>query len=324
MILIIKLLILIRSIKTTFLKITLTRSIFCRNTITDTSFMTKKFTFLILLLCTKFGFQVFAQDLPKTEKPIKQRYTLFHPTPKDSLREMDPDRPNITESPYTVDAGHIQYEADFLRYEYKTTIESKEHALLYNYFNVKLGLTNSLAVQLLIQTYAHQNTVQLDTHERTSDAGFGDLTLRLKKNFLGNDGNISFAVIPYLTFPTNHYTDNSKYEGGVIVPIMFKLKNDWQLSLQVEGDRLKDDVGNGLHNQILQSINIGHPIFTKELNAYLETYYEYNLIAHNINNYVDAALQYGVSKSVMVDLGFNLGIQKAADHALFVGIAFRI
>ncbi len=286
--------------------------------------MTKKFTFLILLLCTKFGFQVFAQDLPKTEKPIKQRYTLFHPTPKDSLREMDPDRPNITESPYTVDAGHIQYEADFLRYEYKTTIESKEHALLYNYFNVKLGLTNSLAVQLLIQTYAHQNTVQLDTHERTSDAGFGDLTLRLKKNFLGNDGNISFAVIPYLTFPTNHYTDNSKYEGGVIVPIMFKLKNDWQLSLQVEGDRLKDDVGNGLHNQILQSINIGHPIFTKELNAYLETYYEYNLIAHNINNYVDAALQYGVSKSVMVDLGFNLGIQKAADHALFVGIAFRI
>jgi len=296
----------------------------CRIQIADASFMTKKFTFLILLLCTKFGFQVSAQDLPKTEKPIKQRYNLFHPTPKDSLREMDPDRPNITESPYTVDAGHIQYEADFLRYEYKTTIESKEHALLYNYFNVKLGLTNSLAVQLLVQTYAHQNTVQLDTHERTSDAGFGDLTLRLKKNFLGNDGNVSFAVIPYLTFPTNRYTDNSKYEGGVIVPIMFKLKNDWQLSLQIEGDRLKDNVGDGLHNQLLQSVNIGHPIFNKNLNGFIETYYEYDFKAHNINNYFDAALQYGVSKSVMFDIGFNLGFQKAADHALFVGIAFRI
>lgn len=296
----------------------------CRIQIAGTSFMTKKFTFLILLLCTKFGFQVSAQDLPKTEKPIKKRYTLFHPTPKDSLREIDPDRPNITESPYTVDAGHIQYEADFLRYEYKTTIESKEHALLYNYFNVKLGLTNSLAVQLLIQTYAHQNTVQLDTREKTSDAGFGDLTLRLKKNFLGDDGNISLAVIPYLTFPTNHYQDNSKYEGGVLVPIMFKLKNNWQLSLQVEGDRLKDNIGNGMHNELLQSINIGHPVFTKELNAYLETYYEYNLNAHNVNNYLDAALQYGISKSVMFDLGFNLGIQKAANHALFAGIAFRL
>ncbi|MGI4750675.1 MAG: transporter [Janthinobacterium lividum] len=286
--------------------------------------MIKKLTFLILLLSCNFVFNVAAQDLPKTEKLIKQRYNLFHPTPKDSLREMDPDRPNITESPYTVDAGHIQYEADFLRYQYKTTDESRERALLYNYFNVKLGLTNSLAVQLLVQTYAHQSTLQLDTKDKTSDGGFGDLTLRLKKNFLGNDGNISLAVIPYLTFPTNHYDGNSKYEGGIIVPIMFKLKNDWQLSVQVEGDRLKDDEGDGMHNELLQAVNITHPIFTKKLNAFLETYYEYNLNAHNINNYLDAALQYGISKSVMFDIGFNYGIQKAADHAFFAGIAFRI
>ncbi len=76
--------------------------------------MTKKYTFFLVFVCC-FGltFQASAQDLPKTEKPIKQRYNLFHPTPKDSLREMDPDRPNVTESPYTVDAGHVQYEADF-------------------------------------------------------------------------------------------------------------------------------------------------------------------------------------------------------------------
>ncbi len=217
--------------------------------------MNSKFTFL-LVFCCGLILRASAQDLPKTEKPIKQRYSLFHPTSKDSLRSFDPDRPNITESPYNVDAGHIQYEADFLRYEYKTTSESKEHTLLYNYFNIKVGLTNSLAAQLLIQTYTHQQTETLDTHEKTSNAGFGDLTVRLKKNFLRNDGNISLAVIPYLTFPTNHY--------------------------------------------------------------------ECNLNEHSINNYFDTALQYGVSKSVMFDLGFNLGIEKAADHALFVGIASRI
>lgn len=285
--------------------------------------MTKKFTFLIFILFA-FVIQAFAQDLPKTEKPIKQRYNLFHPTPKDSLRSFDPDRPNITESPYTVDAGHVQYEAAFVQYQYKTTDESKQHALLYNYFNIKLGLTNSLALQLNVQTFAQQFNQNLATKEKTKDGGFGDLTLRLKQNFLGNDGNISLAVIPYLTFPTNHYQDNSKYEGGIIVPILFKLKNDWQLGAQVEGDRLKDDAGDGLHNQLLQSVNIGHPIFNKNLNGFLETYYEYDFKAHNINNYFDAALQYGVSKSVMFDIGFNLGFQKAADHALFVGIAFRL
>ena len=286
--------------------------------------MTKKFTFLIVLLSCKIVFQVSAQDLPKTEKPIKQRYDLFHPTPKDSLREMDPDRPNITESPYTVDAGHIQYEAAFIQYEYKTTDENKQHALLYNYFNVKLGLTNSLALQLNIQTFAQENDQNLTTGNKTKQSGFGDLTLRLKQNFLGNDGNVSLAVIPYLTFPTSRYQDNSKYQGGIIVPIVFKLKNKWQLSTQVEGDRLKDDEGDGLHNEILQSLNISHPIFNKDLNAFLETYYTYDFKAKSISNYIDAALQYGVSKSVMFDLGVNLGIQKAADHALFVGISFRL
>ncbi|RYE24146.1 MAG: transporter [Sphingobacteriaceae bacterium] len=286
--------------------------------------MTKKFTFLILFLSCKFAFQVSAQNLPKTEKDIKQRYNLFRPTPKDSLREMDPDRPNITESPYTVDAGHIQYEADFIQYQFKTTDESREHALLYNYFNIKLGLTNSLAVQLMVQTYAHQNTLQLDTREKTSDGGFGDVTLRLKQNFLGDDGNVSLAVIPFLTFPTNHYEENSKYEGGVIVPVMFKLKNKWQLSTQIEGDRVKDDKGDGLHNEILQSVNISHPIFNKDLDAFLETYYTYDFKAKNANNYIDAALQYGVSKSVMFDIGFNYGLQKAAGHAVFTGISFRL
>lgn len=286
--------------------------------------MTKKFTFLILFLSCKIVFQVSAQDLPKTEKPIKQRYDLFHPTPKDSLREMDPDRPNVTESPYTVDAGHVQYEAAFVQYQYKTTDESRQHALLYNYFNVKLGLTNSLAMQVNIQTFAQENDQSLATGNKTKQSGFGDLTLRLKQNFLGNDGNISLAVIPYLTFPTNHYEENSKYQGGLIVPVVFKLKNDWQLSTQIEGDRLKDDDGSGLHNQILQSLNISHPIFSKNLNAFLETYYTYDFKVKEISNYVDAALQYGVSKSVMFDLGINLGIQKSADHALFVGIAFRL
>ncbi|WP_419801387.1 transporter [Mucilaginibacter sp.] len=268
--------------------------------------------------------QVSAQDLPKTEKPIKKRYDLFHPTPKDSLREMDPDRPNITESPYTVDAGHVQYEAAFVQYQYKTTDESKQHALLYNYFNIKLGLTNSLALQLNVQTFAQQFNQNLATKEKTKDGGFGDLTLRLKQNFLGNDGNISLAIIPYLTFSTNHYEENSRYEFGLIVPVMFKLKNKWQLSTQIESDRLKDDAGDGLHNQLLQSVNIGHPIFNKNLNGFLETYYTYDFKAKNISNYFDAALQYGISKSVMIDLGFNLGIQKSADHAFFTGIAFRL
>ena len=278
----------------------------------------------MIVFCCGFTFQTIAQNLPKTEKSIKQQYNLFHPTPKDSLREMDPDRPNVTESPYTADAGHLMYESDFVRYKYKTSAESKEHALLYSSFNAKLGLTNGLDVQVMFQTYAQQHTQQLATKEKTKENGFGDLTIRIKKNVLGDDGNVAIAILPYLTFPTNQYEDNVQYEGGLIVPVMFKLKNNWQLSAQVEFDRLKNDTGEGMHSELVQTIDITHPIFTKKLNAFLETYYEYNLNEHYIYNYADVALQYAVSKSLMFDVGYIYGIQKAADHALFAGITFRL
>ncbi|RYE21523.1 MAG: transporter, partial [Sphingobacteriaceae bacterium] len=115
----------------------------------------------------------------------------------------------------------------FVRYKYKTTAESKERALLYSSFNAKLGLTNSLDVQVMFQTYARQHTQQLSTREKTTENGFGDLTIRLKKNVLGDDGNIAIAILPYVTLPTNQYEDNVQYEGGLIVPVMFKLKNNW-------------------------------------------------------------------------------------------------
>ncbi len=40
--------------------------------------------------------------------PDKSGYDLFHPTPRDLMREMSTDRPDQTESPYTVYAGHFQ------------------------------------------------------------------------------------------------------------------------------------------------------------------------------------------------------------------------
>ena len=50
--------------------------------------------------------------------PDKSQYTLFNPTPRDLMRELSADRPDKTESAFTVDAGHFQIEADILSYSY--------------------------------------------------------------------------------------------------------------------------------------------------------------------------------------------------------------
>lgn len=49
----------------------------------------------------------------------KNQYHLFNPTPQELMREMSTDRPDKTESAYTVDAGHYQIEMSVLGYDEK-------------------------------------------------------------------------------------------------------------------------------------------------------------------------------------------------------------
>jgi hypothetical protein len=47
------------------------------------------------------------------ERHDKSRYNLFNSVPVEFMRTLSTDRPDKTESPYTVDAGHFQVEMDF-------------------------------------------------------------------------------------------------------------------------------------------------------------------------------------------------------------------
>ena len=42
--------------------------------------------------------------------PDKSSYNLFNPTPDQYMREMSPDRPDKTDSPFSVDAVNLQLE----------------------------------------------------------------------------------------------------------------------------------------------------------------------------------------------------------------------
>src|SRR4051812_17686283 len=79
----------------------------------------------------------------------KSGYTLFNPTPKSLMREMSTDRPDATESPYTVDAGHLQVELSLA--EYATDAGTEEWDVLPT--NIKVGVLNNVDVQFVLQPY---------------------------------------------------------------------------------------------------------------------------------------------------------------------------
>src|SRR3954468_22957179 len=69
----------------------------------------------IVLLLTIAKFNALAGD-PAAKSSDKSAYNLFRPVPADQLRDLEPDRPDKTESPYTVDPGHLQVEMDLAAY----------------------------------------------------------------------------------------------------------------------------------------------------------------------------------------------------------------
>lgn len=253
----------------------------------------------------------------------QKNFSLFNPVPRTEMREMETDRPDVTESPYTVDAGHFQLETDLVRSIREKTETTQTNTFLINQMNLKIGITGSTAVQIGFQTYGRQSEKVLETNEKTTTDGHGDLTFRIKQNLIGNDGgNFALALLPYVKFPTSKYED-SRFEGGLIVPMQYQLPGEWHLGFQVELDRLKDQDEDAMHTEFLQTLTISHSII-KGLDGIAETYYTYDFKAHQFSNYINAAIQMDVAKDFKLDAGMNLGIQHTAAKHFFVGASVRL
>ena len=146
----------------------------------------------------------FGADAQETNgvPPDKSGYNLFNPVPENLMRDLSPDRPDQTESAYTVDAGHYQLEMDFVNFTYDKTDGTTTKTWEVGDFNFKAGLLNNVDVQLVYDNYLDVHTED-NSGKSTTQSGFGDFTTRLKVNLWGDDGGkTAFALLPYVTFPT--------------------------------------------------------------------------------------------------------------------------
>jgi hypothetical protein len=195
-------------------------------------------------------------------------------------------------------------------------------------FNLKIGLTNRSDLQLVVEPYLENKSVDRTTSpavvERTS--GAGDVTLRYKFNFWGNDGGPSaFGVMPFIKLPVHgHGIGANAVEGGVILPYSRDLSGGWGLGMQTELDLLKNGSGHGYHGALVNSVTVGHAL-SEKLEGYAELYSEHS--AEHGSRWVgtlDFGLTYAATRDLQLDIGVNLGICAAApDVELFTGISRR-
>ena len=261
--------------------------------------------------------------------PDKTRYHLFNRTPDAELRELKTDRPDKTESAYTVDAGRFQLEMDAVNVSYDrhnsardgTTVRTWNVATL----NLKAGLLHNVDLQLVVPTHAYVRTSAPGAGVQ-KQRGFSDLVTRVKWNLWGNDGgDTALALMPFVKAPTSQDgIGNRSVEGGLIVPFAVELPAGWSLSLMTELDLVRGAATSGHRPRFVNTISFGHDILG-ELAGYAEFFSSVSTErgAPWIGT-VDFGLTYGLTKNLQLDAGVNLGVTRSADDwNPFVGLSYR-
>lgn len=261
----------------------------------------------------------------ETPLPDKSGYNLFHPVPEALMRELSPDRPDETESAYTVDAGHYQLEMDFVNFTYDKLSGTTTKAWEVGDFNFKAGLLNNVDVQLVYDNYLNVQTTD-GLGNAATQSGFGDFTTRLKINLWGNDGGATaFALLPYVKFPTStDHLGNNAVEGGVIFPLAVSLPHDFDLSLETAASLMKNDENGGYHEEFIASASLDHQIIGK-LSGFVEWFSDFTTESHaGWVGTVDTGLEYLVTKNIQLDCDCYFGVTPAAaDYNPFAGITVR-
>ena len=261
----------------------------------------------------------------------KDQYTLFNPTPESQLRDLTTDRPDITESPFTVDAGHIQFETTI--FGYARSARDVNGAITDSYeigtTNIRIGLTNNVEVAAIWQPYGFARG-HSGPDGVLRQSGIGGLELRSVVNLWGNDTfdktGSALALLPFVVLPTDRHNGISPEftEAGLIVPYAMKLSEKFEFATNVGVTRTRNDAAGDYHAEYLASASLAY-----EWTEKLSTYYEVAGRFHTDDPRGDIVVlgtgfTYQLSKNVQLDGGINFGASSAADRINpFVGISVR-
>ncbi len=248
----------------------------------------------------------------------KNSFNLFHRTPKKMMRSFETDRPDATESAYTVDAGHFQLETDLFKTDRLSLDGIKTIQNSYNGFNLKLGITNSTDIQFIANMITHTKISKEKT--RKNDQFFNDITIRIKRNIWGNDmDKTAMAILPFVNFNNGSIGEMT---GGVILPFSIELPNDWGFGTQAEFDLEKNQINKGYHLNYLYSATIAHPLF-RTLDFFSEGLISKESEMNSSEYFIDAGLVYSWKENIKLDSGIYYGLKNSSSKTYFIGISFR-
>ena len=272
------------------------------------------------IILTIFLIVITALGYTQTDTGVsKKNYSLFNPTPKNLMREFATDRPDVTESACTVDAGHFQLETDLFKTEHFKTAGITTTNNFYNIANIKMGITNSLDLQLVVSSLV-VSTINNGT-SKTKTSGFGGVSLRVKQNLWGNDNDESaLAILPFVNIPTEN---DSKFSGGIVIPFALSLPHGWNFGSQIEAAIAEGIVNNNYYFNFLASATVSHSLF-KNFDFFAEGVLSRDNELKTYEYFLDGGFVFALSPAIHIDTGIYYGLKNTSATTYFLGLSFRL
>jgi len=280
------------------------------------------------------------QVAPESETPAgaappdKGGYTLWNPTPRDQMRDMDTDRPNKTNTPHTIDAGHFQLEtglADYLYFRNQSNgADAQSQTWSVGQVNLRVGVLNKLEVNAGVTSYIFQRFHDNLTGQTSRQSGLGDTIVGGKLNLWGNDGAdgtwaTALAIQPQVKLPTAHRVLGTGHTEVVVgVPFSLNLPGDVHLGLQTTPGWVRNSDNTGYVTSWQNSLTVDR-VFFSHWDVYAEFWSQVTTERHREGQgTVDLGVIYQMTRNLSWDMGVNLGINKASPTVEWtVGVSLR-
>jgi len=233
------------------------------------------------------------------------------------------DRPTKANAPCAVPEGTWQLETDVGNATHDAHPGSSTDTLyLVNpYLKYGIGAHTDIEVNW---APAVRVLTKADSDRRTT-RGPGDVYVRVKTAVYSGEV-FNASLIPFVKAPTaSHGIGNDRWEGGVAVPMSAAVGGGFTVTIGPELDALADADGHGRHLAVTNLVNVAHPL-TSALSVAVEYWRQDN---HDPSGHVrqesaDIAFTYLVAPDLQLDMGANLGVNRATpDRQLYAGVSYR-
>lgn len=233
--------------------------------------------------------------------------------------EFVPGRPGATESAISVPQGRWQIETELARFTRDRSGGDETRAWSAAATAFRYGIAHGSDVEILVSPY-ERVTVESGGVKDTID-GFGDVTLRARRTFAGQDGGASFGMIGYITLPTAEDGLGAEdVEGGVLFAGAFDLAPRWNFAwtagiAAVSTDEDEREAGGSL------AATLGYAA-SERWGLYVETALERAESDDDTAVFINTGASFLVDERTQLDAGVDFGVAGGADDvSVFVGWA---